>query len=57
MIDACVGGNGEVLVDGAAIFARVNGIDPVLSTYAGEAEPARGVSKPAVDALRWTEVF
>lgn len=57
MIDASGEGNGEVLLDGPGILARVSEIDPTLRGHADEAEGARELSRQSVDALRWAGVF
>jgi alkylation response protein AidB-like acyl-CoA dehydrogenase len=57
MIDASGEGNGEVLLDGPGILARVSEIDPTLRGHADEAEGARKLSRQSVDALRWAGVF
>ena len=43
--------------DGAAILAKAGEIGPVLREYADEAEAARRLTEPVVDALRSTGVF
>jgi alkylation response protein AidB-like acyl-CoA dehydrogenase len=46
----------EVL-DGPAIWNRVNEIDPTIRELADEAVRARQLSKPVVEAMRWAGVF
>lgn len=48
---------GDGHLDGPAIWARVNEIDPVVREHTRQAEVDRHLSKPVVDALRWAGVF
>ncbi|WP_082984742.1 acyl-CoA dehydrogenase family protein [Mycobacterium sp. 1245499.0] len=43
--------------DASAIWHRVNKIDPVIREHSDEAETARRLSQPVVDAMRWAGVF
>ncbi|OBF19231.1 hypothetical protein A5725_19105 [Mycobacterium kubicae] len=43
--------------DASAIWKRVNEIAPVLREHSEEAEAARHLSQPVVDAMRWAGVF
>lgn len=43
--------------DASAIWNRVNEIDPVIRKHSEEAESARRLSQPVVDAMRWAGVF
>lgn len=43
--------------DASAIWNRVNEIDPVIRNHSDEAETARRLSQPVVDAMRWAGVF
>lgn len=43
--------------DASAIWHRVNEIDPVIREHSDEAETARRLSQPVVDAMRWAGVF
>lgn len=43
--------------DASAILGRVNEIDPVIRKHSDEAETARRLSQPVVDAMRWAGVF
>lgn len=56
-----MGADGElddaVSLDGAAILARVESIDPIIRAHAEEGERARRLATPVVDALRWAGVF
>lgn len=45
------------LLDGPAIWARVNEIDSVIRTHAEDAVRARRLSAPVVEAMRWAGVF
>jgi len=54
-VDAGAAGNGHL--DGPAIWARVNEVDPVVREHTRQAEINRHLSKPVVDALRWAGVF
>ena|SRR5689334_14122249 len=45
------------LLDGPAIWARVNEVDSVIRTHAEDAVRARRLSAPVVEAMRWAGVF
>jgi indole-3-acetate monooxygenase len=47
----------QEVLDGPAIWTRVNEIDSVIREHTEEAERARRLSRPVVDALRWAGVF
>lgn len=47
----------QAVLDDAAILARVKEIDPIVREHTAEAERERRLSKPVVDALRWSGVF
>jgi len=43
--------------DASAILHRVKDIDPVIRAHSEEADAARRLSQPVVDAMRWAGVF